>query len=321
MAAYAVPKHGRAAWQMVNSLGPLLGLWALMILSELSGWPYAVTLALAVPAAGFMVRTFIIFHDCCHDSFTASPLANRVIGTLTGILTFTSFDDWRFFHRRHHATSGDLDRRGHGDVWMMTVDEYRAAPLRRRLAYRIYRHPLFLFGLGPVYLMFVLQRVPDPRSGRKGMLSILLVDAAIAGMILLATVTIGFWTYVRIQLPVLLLSGALGIWLFFVQHQFVGVRWFRREKWSFYEAALEGSSYYRLPKILQWFSGNIGLHHIHHVRPRVPNYRLQECLDGLPDLPPAREITLRSSLRSLWLNLWDEDKGRLVSFRAARKAA
>jgi omega-6 fatty acid desaturase (delta-12 desaturase) len=318
-ATYGKPDIRKATWQIIDTLVPYAFLWALMVLMIRSGYPYAITLALAVVAGGLLVRIFILFHDCCHGSFFASRRANTIFGTITGVLAFTAFDDWRHAHGRHHATFGDLDRRGTGDVWTMTVAEYRGAPLRTRLAYRLFRNPLVLFGPGPLILFLIINRLPTAGANRNDRISVLITDLAILAVVGLAGLTIGLRTYLLIQLPVILVASSIGMWLFYVQHQFEGVYWARHENWDPMRVALEGSSYYQLPRVLQWFTGNIGLHHVHHVRPRIPNYHLQQCFEGIPALQAIRPLTLRSSLTSLRLNLWDEVQHKLVSFRALKQ--
>jgi len=229
-------------------------------------------------------------------------------------LTFTPFDYWRRTHNIHHGTYSNLDIRGFGDIWTLTVDEYRAAPPRVRLAYRLYRNPLVFLGIGPGYMFLIAQRYQHAWKEKGKRHSVILTNAAICVILAIACLTIGWRTYLSIQLPVMLVSGGIGVWLFFVQHQFEGVYWSRHTQWDPLKAALQGSSYYKLPKLLQWFSGNIGLHHVHHVFPRIPNYNLQDCYDHFPVLQQVRPLTIRRSLKSLRLHLWDEDQKRLVSF-------
>jgi omega-6 fatty acid desaturase (delta-12 desaturase) len=313
---YAQPDQRKAIWQLVNTFVPYLGLWVLMVYTVKTGVSYWITLGLAVVAAALMVRIFIFFHDCCHGSFFASPRANTVLGYISGIITFTPYHSWRRSHALHHATAGNLDRRGVGDVWTMTVEEYRAAPRKTQIAYRLYRNPLIMFGLGPVGSFLISQRFPPKEAKQRERLSVLVTNLALLAIVVLASLTIGFWTYVLIQLPIIVIGGALGIWLFYVQHQYEGVYWAREEAWDFSTAAFEGSSYYKLPRVLQWFTGNIGLHHIHHLRPRIPNYNLQACYDQVPAMQAVRPLGIRASLASLRMNLWDEAQGDLVSFRS-----
>ncbi|MBK8164905.1 MAG: fatty acid desaturase [bacterium] len=289
-----------------------------MVYGRVQGWHWALTLVLALPAAVMMIRVFIFFHDCCHDSFFSSRTANRITGWVTGILTFTPFDDWKQSHQRHHTTAGDLDNRGTGDVWTMTVEEYLAASRRKRLGYRLVRNPFFLLLVVPFYLSIIAYRIPRPSAGRAAVLSVLLTDLALLAIAVVASRTIGLGNYLLVQVPVIVISWTSGVWLFYVQHQFEGTHWSRHEEWEPIEAALLGSSYYKLPRVLQWFTGNIGLHHIHHLRPRIPNYHLQACQDAVPALQHIQPLTLRRSLRSMAMNLWDEKQQKLVSFRAIR---
>jgi omega-6 fatty acid desaturase (delta-12 desaturase) len=321
LARYARPDVRKALWQVVNTFVPYSALWAAMVWTVQAGLPYWLTLLLALPAAGFLVRIFIFFHDCGHKSFFGSKRANTLLGTICGVLTFTAFSDWTRAHAGHHGTVADLDRRGIGDVWTMTVEEYeRASPLKK-LAYRVVRNPVVLLGLGPVITFFLMQRLPHKGATRRDRRFVLLTNAAIALIMVLSALTIGVRTYLLIQVPVMYFAGVVGIWLFYVQHQFEGVYWARHDAWDPMRAALEGSSYYKLPKVLQWITGNIGLHHIHHVLPRIPNYHLQAAYDATPELQAARPVTLWSSLKSLRLNLYDEAQGKLVSFRSLRRAA
>jgi omega-6 fatty acid desaturase (delta-12 desaturase) len=305
-------------WQLVDTFVPYAALWALMVRTVQLGVSYWITLALAVVAAGFMTRIFIIFHDCGHGSFFASRRANTILGYVCGILTFTPYEDWRHAHGVHHATVGDLDRRGTGDVYVMTVDEYLAAPRLKRIAYRLFRNPLIMFGLGPGAIFLITHRFAHKGAKKHQRYSVYLTNLAIAAIIALASLTIGLRTYVAVQLPIILIGTTVGVWLFYVQHQFEGVYWARHEAWDPMRAALEGASYYKLPKVLQWFTGNIGLHHIHHVRPRIPNYNLQQCYDEVPAMQAVEPLTIRKSLKSLGLHLWDEDQQRLVGFRSLR---
>jgi omega-6 fatty acid desaturase (delta-12 desaturase) len=291
-----------------------------MILTVRSGWPYWTTLALAVAAAALLVRIFIFFHDCCHGSFFKSPKAMRVLGTITGILTFTPFAEFRYTHGVHHSTAGDLDRRGVGDVWTMTVAEYRAAPLKTRIAYRLYRNPLVMFFLGPIATFLILNRFPKS-TNPKQVTSVLLTDAGVLAIAAAVSLAFGLRTYLMVQLPIILLGGIAGVWLFYVQHQFDPSYWARHEEWGSIEAAMQGSSYYKLPRVLQWVSGNIGLHHVHHLKPRIPNYHLQRCLDAIPELQLPDFLTIRRSLKSIRLNLWDEERGVLIGFGGLRRLA
>jgi omega-6 fatty acid desaturase (delta-12 desaturase) len=280
-----------------------------------------VSFLLALPAqvlaAGFLVRIFIIFHDCGHQSFFASRRANDIVGYLTGVLTYTPFHDWRTEHSRHHATAGDLDRRGLGDVWTMTVAEYREASRARRLAYRLYRNPLVMFGVGPLYTFLLKQRLPRGRGEPRSRRSVHLTNLALLAIFGSLFAAIGVGTTLAVTLPILAIGGAVGIWMFYVQHQFEDVYWERRDKRDFVAVAMQGSSYYKLPRVLQWFTGNIGFHHIHHLSPSIPNYRLPACHREQEIFRSIDGLTLRTSLRSLRLRLYDEEARRLVGFKAA----
>ncbi len=321
LAQYQRPNVRTAVWQIVNTFVPYLGLWGLMI-AVVRGGHSAGWLALLVPAAAALqIRIFIMFHDCTHGSFFASPRANRLLGYLTGLINFTPFEDWRHSHLVHHATVADLERRGTGDVWTMTVAEYQAAPRLTRLAYRLFRTPLVLFGLAPTVLFLLVHRFPSPHTGPRERFSVLFTDLALLAVVAVMSATIGLRAYLLIQLPLMAIASGAGVWLFYVQHQFTGVYWARHADWDPIRAALEGASYYRLPKVLQCITGNIGLHHLHHLRPRIPNYRLQQAQDATPALHQIPPLTLRGSLRSLFLNLWDETRQTLVSFGSLRTSA
>jgi omega-6 fatty acid desaturase (delta-12 desaturase) len=305
--------------QLLTTVVPYFILLVMMGYTVRSGYPYRVTLTLAPVAAAFFARTFILFHDCTHGSLLSSPRWNRNIGYLCGILTFTAFHDWRRSHAAHHITAGDLDRRGIGDITTMTVDEYRAAKPLQKLTYRLYRHPLILLGIGPLYYFLLRNRYPSPGAKKYDIVSVIITDLALAAIWVTAGLTFGLRTYIAVQLPVLMLAATLGIWLFYNQHQFEGVYWARHEEWDPWRVAMEGSSYYCLPPILQWVTGNIGFHHIHHMRPGIPNYRLQECYEAVAELRQIKPLTFRKSLGSLRLNLYDEQQRMLVNFASIRK--
>jgi omega-6 fatty acid desaturase (delta-12 desaturase) len=316
VARFARADDRHAIWQLVNTFVPYAALWVAMVRTVQLGLPYGLTLALAVVAAGFLVRIFIFFHDCGHGSFFSSPRANTVLGYVTGILTFTPYHDWRRSHATHHATAGNLDRRGVGDVWTMTVNEYLAASRWQRLGYRLFRNPLVMFVLGPAFMFLLSQRFARKPARRRERLSVIITNLALLAIVLLASLTIGLGTYLAIQLPVLFMAGTAGLWLFYVQHQYQDVYWARDDAWDPVQSALEGSSYYKLPRPLQWITGNIGLHHIHHLRPRIPNYALQACYDAIPAMQAVRPLTFFESLKSLSMNLWDEGQQKMVGFRA-----
>jgi omega-6 fatty acid desaturase (delta-12 desaturase) len=313
---YAYSDLRKSLWQLVDTFVPYGLLWALMIYTIRQGYPYWVTLALAVVAGGILVRVFILFHDCCHGSFFTSRRANAILGYVSGILTFTPYEDWRYAHNIHHATAGHLDRRGIGDIRTMTTAEYLAASRRRRFAYRIYRNPFVLFGPGAALLFLFFQRFTTKGAGKRERRSVLLTNLALLVLAGTASLTIGIQTYLLIQLPVILIGASLGLWLFYIQHQYESVYWARHEAWDPIKVALGGSSYFKLPKILQWLSGNIGLHHIHHARPTIPNYHLQQCHDDIPAFDAVEPLTIRTSIKSLCLALYDEKQQKLISFHS-----
>lgn len=314
LGAFRRPDNRRAAWQVVNTLVPYAGLWFLLVVAIRQHLPWPLLVPPMLLAAAFLVRLFILFHDCVHGSLFTSKRANSFFGHLFGILVFTSFEDWRFNHLRHHATYANLDSRGFGDIWTLTVQEYRKAPFRTRLLYRLYRHPLVVLGLGALFTFLLGQRIPSRHGRRRERASVLFTNLALAGIAILASGTIGLKTYLLIQLPVLWLAGAAGIALFFVQHQFPGGYWARTPEWDPLRAALEGSSFFHLPAVLRWFSGNIGYHHIHHLKPTIPNYRLPACFAAVPQLRAIKPLTLRQSLTCFRLKLWDEEKRKMVGF-------
>jgi omega-6 fatty acid desaturase (delta-12 desaturase) len=316
---FASPSRGKAAWQIADTVIPYVCLWALAIYSFKTALPNWIGILAILLAGPFLVRVFIIFHDCCHSSYFKSKWANMLVGYLAGILTSTPYRDWAEAHISHHATAGNLDRRGVGDIWTLTVEEYISAPKLKRIIYRIFRNPFFMFGVGPSYVFLVFHRFSQKGIKHKGRLSVYITNLALLTMLLLAGATIGYKTYLLIQLPVTILAATLGIWLFYVQHQYEEVYWERNNVRDSLKAALEGSSYYKLPKIAQWFSGNIGLHHIHHLNPSIPNYNLQACHDEIQKLQHIEPMGVRKSLKSLFIHLWDEDNKKLISFKAMKR--
>jgi acyl-lipid omega-6 desaturase (Delta-12 desaturase) len=316
VARYQRPSTGRALWQTVNTLGPYTLLWYLMYLSLPVSWWLAVPLVIL--AAAFHVRTFIIHHDCGHGSFFKSRRANDILGFITGVLTFTPYHHWRWEHALHHATSGDLDRRGTGDIWTLTVQEYLEASRWKRFAYRLARNPIVLFVLAPLYVFLIKHRFPKAKASLRERRSVYWTNVALAGTTAAMIAIFGLVPYLILQLAMLTVAGAAGFWLFYVQHQFEDVYWERGQEWDYARAALQGSSFYKLPKVLQWFSGNIGFHHIHHLSSRIPNYNLERCHKAEPLFQTAKTITLFSSFKSLTFRLWDEHRKQLVSFRHLR---
>jgi acyl-lipid omega-6 desaturase (Delta-12 desaturase) len=319
LARYRTPSPTRSIIELVITAGPLILLWFLMWATlDLAYW---VCLSLAVPAAGFLVRLFMIQHDCGHGAFFHHRVANDWVGRVIGVLTLTPYDFWRRTHAIHHATSGNLDRRGIGDVDTLTVHEYLALSRWRRLGYRVYRHPIIMFGLGPAYLFMVQHRLPVGlmRAGWQPWLSVMATNVAIAALIATIIWLVGIVPFVLVHLPIVLLAASIGVWLFYVQHQFEDTAWDRDGVWSLHEAALHGSSHYDLPSVMSWFTANIGVHHIHHLCSRIPYYRLPVVLRDYPELSFIGRLTLVQSFRCVWLVLWDEGQQRLVSFGEARQ--
>jgi len=300
-------------FQLINTLVPFLLLWFLAYKS-LAISPY-LTLGIAIIASGFVIRIFIIFHDCTHYSFFRNNKLNRSVGTVLGIITHFPFSKWQREHAIHHATSSNLDKRGTGDVWVMTVDEYIEATPFMRLVYRIYRNPIVMFGLGPFYLYLVANRMNRKDARLKERLNTYLTNISILLIYTSLIYFLGIQAFLLIQLPILFIAGSLGIWLFYVQHQFEDSYFEEDSKWSFVKAAVDGSSYYKLPAIFQWITGNIGYHHVHHLSPNVPNYRLEEAHENTPPLHQATTITLKTSLKSIKFRLFDENIKDFVTFK------
>jgi len=312
------PNHARSIFEILITIAPLISLWILMWVTLDVG--HGLSLLLAVPAAGLLVRLFMIQHDCGHGAFFRYRPANDWVGRAIGVLTLTPYDFWRRTHAAHHASSGNLDRRGMGDIDTLTVNEYLALSGLGRLRYRMYRHPLVMFGLGPAYLFFLQQRLPIGlmRGGWRPWLSTMATNLAI---LLVATAMIravGVGPFLLVHLPIMLIGASLGVWLFYVQHQFEATFWARDKVWNAHEAALHGSSHYDLPLVLRWFTANIGLHHVHHLCSRIPFYRLPLALRCHPDLAKVGRLTLGQSLSCVRLVLWDEAARRLISFRELR---
>lgn len=302
--------------QLFNTLLPMVALWygAYWSLS-ISYW---LTLAFVVATSFFVIRTFIIFHDCCHGSFFKSKRANDIMGIITGVITMVPYQQWKNAHAIHHATSSNLDKRGVGDLWILTVEEYASSSRLHKLAYRLYRNPLIMFGLGPIYVFLFQYRFNRKGARRKERMNTYLMNALIVVTYALLTWAIGWKAMLLVQGPIFYLSGVLGVWLFYVQHQFEDSYFEHEEEWSYVKAAVDGSSYYKLPKLFQWLTGNIGFHHVHHLSPKVPNYYLESAHDAVPPLHKATTITILQSLESLKFRLWDEESKRFVSFRAVK---
>lgn len=319
---YRDPSSARSLIELGITFGPLVLLWALMWASYHLGF-WWLTLLLSVPAAGFLVRLFMIQHDCGHGAFFRHRLANDWIGRALGVLTLTPYDFWRRTHAIHHATSGNLERRGIGDVDTLTVREYLALSRWRRLMYRFYRHPAVMFGLGPAYLFVLRHRLPFGlmRSGWQPWASTMGTNLAIAIVAAALIWLIGVGPFLLVHGPIMLLAAAMGVWLFYVQHQFEHTSWEQEPDWTHPEASLHGSSHYDLPGVLRWFTANIGVHHVHHLSSRIPYYRLPEVLRDHPELAGVGRLTLLQSLGCVRLVLWDESRKRLVSFGEMRRNA
>lgn len=320
LARYREPSHWRSAWELAVTAGAFLGLWALAWWSlEIS---YLLAAAIALLNAGFLARLFMIQHDCGHASFFRSRAISDWIGRAIGVVTLTPYDVWRRTHAEHHSASGNLEKRGMGDVLTLTVAEFRALSALGRLRYRLYRHPAVLFGLGPFYLFFLQNRLPIGlmRAGGRYWLSAMGTNAALA--LLLGTLGYfgGLPVLLLVFVPMTLAAASIGVWMFYVQHQFEETSWDRAPDWSLHDAAFHGSSHYVLPGVLRWLTANIGVHHVHHLQSRVPFYRLPEILRDHPELAEAQRLTLRESLTCVGRQLWDEKSRRLVSFAAARAA-
>lgn len=312
---YAKPVLWRSIVQILNTVLPLsltyflIGLlWQRQI--------YWLIVPMVPIASAFMVRTFILFHDCTHLAFFRSTKANVVWGHLFGILTFTPYRSWQDEHNQHHGAVGNLDKRGIGDVWTMTLNEYLNASKGKRLIYHIYRNPIFLFFIAPIFLFGLINRFPSKGQDLKDHLSLAITNVGIAFVAVTGGLWLGFWTYLLLQLLTLYFAGVMGVWLFFVQHQFEEAYWEGNDKWDFTKAALTGSSFYKLPKVLDWISGSIGYHHIHHLNPRIPNYHLKKCHQELEGVTKPYTVTLFKSFRLALLHLYDDTNGRLVSFKA-----
>jgi len=316
VARYQKPAVWRGFWQIVNTLVPYAALWYLMYLAVQVSWWIAVPLA--VLAGAFLVRVFIIFHDCGHGSFFKSRQANDTLGVITGMLTLTPYYHWRWEHALHHSSAGDLDRRGTGDIWTLTVQEYLESSRWRRFAYRLARNPVVLFVIAPLYLFLIKHRLPSLKANARERYSVYWTNLAALGIAVGLSWVFGIKTYLLLQSTALMVAGSAGIWLFYVQHQFEGVYWERADDWDYATAALKGSTFYKLPRVLQWFSGNIGFHHIHHLSPRIPNYHLEKCHKAEPLFQTVKPVTLFSSFKSFTFRLWDEQRHKLVGYRQLR---
>lgn len=321
LAKYKEPDLRRSLWQLANTALPFLGIVVLMHYAHSRGLGW-LSLLLAFPAAALMMRLFIIQHDCGHGSFFKSQRANDLVGAVLGVATMTPYRYWRQTHAIHHATSGNLERRGYGDINTLTVEEYEKLSAWGQWKYRVYRSAPVLFVVGPAYHFLINHRIPVivPPDWKQERLSILLTDVVLAVILAVASYTVGLWAFLMVQLPVILITASVGVWFFYVQHQFEGTYWKPDANWDLAEASLQGCSYYELPAVLQWISGNIGFHHIHHLNSRIPNYHLERCMKENPVFQKVTKLTLLKSLSCISLALWDEKKAKLVGFDAVDDA-
>ena len=312
---YTQPDSVKSWWQVINSFVPYLLLWVLMIYSI--KYSYWITLALSMIAAGFLVRIFIIFHDCGHKSFFKSKKLNHVVGIIAGGFAFTPYHKWHYEHLVHHRTVGNLDKRGVGDVMTWTVEDFKNSPKKKQLFYRLYRNPVIMLIIAPFFVNTLLNRIPNKKLSARINLLVHLTTLVLIIAITLVCLLIGFKTFVLIQIPVMVFASDFGLWLFYVQHQFKDVVWERTDNWDYTTISMYGASYLKFPKILQWFSGNIGFHHMHHLSSKIPNYNLEKCVRENP-IFQKEHLTILSSLQCLKYRLWDEENHRIVSFREAK---
>ncbi|MGG5254121.1 fatty acid desaturase [Neobacillus sp. SM06] len=318
IAPYEKSTTKASIWQLINTFVPFFLLWFLAYKSLAVS--YVLTLLLTVIAAGFLVRIFIIFHDCCHHSFFKNRSLNRVLGTLTGVLTLFPYDQWAHDHSVHHATSSNLDKRGTGDLWILTVEEYTTSPLIKKIGYRMYRNPFVMFGLGPIYQFLIKNRFNRKGARKEERMNTYVTNGLIVILFGSLSWLIGWQNFLLIQGPIFFISGAAGIWLFYVQHTFEDSYFEEDANWEYVKAAVEGSSFYKLPKLLQWLTGNIGYHHVHHLSPRIPNYLLETAHNRTADLQNVPTVTLATSWKSLQFHLWDEKNKKFVGYKDAKQS-
>jgi omega-6 fatty acid desaturase (delta-12 desaturase) len=310
---YITPSLTKSIWQVTNTFIPYVVLWIAMAYSlNVSYW---LTALLVVIASAFLVRLFIIFHDCGHGSFFKSEKANFIVGAFLGLLAFTPYYKWHSMHIKHHATVGNLDKRGVGDVWTMTKEEFNKSSKKKRLFYKVYRLPVFMFGVGPLYVFLIQNRMTKSWMNHKEKRNVYFTNLMLLVLFVAMGLSIGFVAFIVLQIAVLYLAGMAGLWLFYLQHQYEDVSWYRNKDWNFREVALAGSSYVKFPKVLQWFSGNIGFHHIHHFNARIPNYKLEKCHRENKVFQQVKPVTFRISMKSLKLRLWDEKRHKLVAYK------
>ncbi|TSB46042.1 fatty acid desaturase [Alkalicoccobacillus porphyridii] len=314
---YAKGENKNSITQLLNTFIPFIALWVgAYLLMNIS---YLLSVPLIIVAAGFLIRIFIIFHDCCHGSFFKSKKVNLILGTITGVITLFPFTQWKRDHSIHHATSSNLDKRGTGDIWVFTIEEYQAASRWEKLMYRLYRNPVVMFGLGPIYLFLIKNRFNRKDAPLKERMNTYTTNALIVAFALCTILLVGWQAFLLIQGPIFFISGMLGIWLFYVQHTFEDTYFEEDENWDYVKAAVEGSSYYKLPPLLQWLTGNIGYHHVHHLSPRIPNYKLAKAHNETEQLKNIPTVTLLTSLQSLKFRLWDTTEKRFVGYKALKQ--
>jgi omega-6 fatty acid desaturase (delta-12 desaturase) len=313
------PSAKKALWQIINTLLPYFVLIIIMYLMISNGIHWLFTIPLSFVAGLFLVRVFIFFHDCTHHSFLQSKKAMSILGHLFGVLVFTPYYKWQRTHKEHHKTVGNLDLRGEGDVWTMTVEEYQNASTWKKIGYKLYRNPFILFLIGPMYLFVIHERLPIGLKTKKDWFSYIFTNLAIAAIIYTVTVTIGFQYYLMIQMPIIFFASTLGVWMFFVQHQYEDVYWENKENWDVIDAALKGSSVYKLPLVLDWFTGSIGYHNLHHVNARIPNYQLKKAFMSHKLFMKSRTISIWTSFKLSLLTLYDQKAKRLITFRQYKK--
>ncbi|MDQ3724318.1 MAG: fatty acid desaturase [Actinomycetota bacterium] len=319
VARYERPSLRRGLLDLATSVVPYLALTVAMYASlDVSVW---ISLALAVPAAGFLLRTFIVFHDCAHGSFLPNRRANLWVGRFAGLLVFQPFANWRHNHAVHHGSAGDLDRRGTGDVPTLTVDEYLARPWKSRLGYRLFRSPVVMFGIGPIWSLMIGPRLWSSGMRPRQRRSVIVTNIVLAIVIGAIVSIVGLEAWLLVQMPTAIIAGTLGVFMFYVQHQFEDVYWETSERWSYADAALQGSSYLKLPKLFQFFTGNIGLHHVHHLSAKIPNYNLQRAHDESPIFHDVPVLRVRDGLRAVRLKVIDRQSGRLLTWREVKALA
>lgn len=314
---YKQPVLKKSVWQLVNSIVPYIILWVAMVLvSQVSFW---LVIPLAILASGFVIRMFIIFHDCGHGSFFKSKFVNEIVGSIMGILTLTPYHHWHNQHRIHHGTSGNLDKRGTGDVWTMTTEEYRNAAPKKKLYYNIYRNPVVMFLIAAPIIFLIVNRFTRKNFNKTEKYSVYITNIGIGAIAAGISAFAGISTYLFIQILTMYFAAVAGVYLFYVQHQFPDVHWYDDDEWDYVTVSIAGSSYFKLPRILQWFSGNIGFHHIHHLSAGIPNYNLESCYKNNPEFQTVSAVTFWKSFSTLKLKLWDEKQQKLLTYAQARK--